>query len=505
MSRKRAFDSAIGSSPLTVRRRLNSMQAVPYVARAAASAYGARRAASIIQRAYRGYRRVRPIMTYARSLRRIYDNHGSRAAHAMKLPGEYIRANRKAKANPNQNTSRYTFTRMQGKAGGKFKKPRKLSKKVNPYQTKGFESTTEIHGTVSDPDCVYLGASTVSTMKAIEVCAHALLRQLFEKCIGIPITNIKTPLQGYFNAAYPFSNADGFRLQLTWMIINDVSGERQFSYETNTTDSIYTIVGEQSAAVSPTWTDFMTKLREWAGRSYIAQDKNAEIPLRLNIYRRDGNVTNFYVGSGGIDLRSVKVHYSSSCSMKLQNRSLSSTGSANTDTVDANPLQGYLYEFKGGCPMFKNLDQASGTLRLNRMFDAQAVILARAGTMTGPGEVNKEPPNPRFWSNCIKSAKVKLDPGDVKKHYFSWSTTDSLVEYLKKIGQYNTANAIPQNVLSPGKCILFALEDMINVNSANLIAVSYEVNRIDKCYITSSPYKVAQGTFSALTLNELAV
>lgn len=414
-----------------------------------------------------------------------------------------VRGTRASKALPSTKwNAKYKLDRMTGKYGGSFGKPKKLTRLINKFQTKGFESTTEVIGTVADPDCVYVGASAVSTMTAIECAAQALLRALFEKCVGIPITNIRTPLQGYYNTAFPFNNADGFRLQLTWMQVNLTSGEREVTYETGTTDSIYTLVGQQSAGVSPTWVALMQKLRQWAQRSSPA-DANTEIPLRLNLYRRDGNVSNFYVGSGGIDLRDVRVHYATSVAMKLQNRSLSAAGSSNTDTVDANPLQGYLYEFRGGVPMFRNLDQASGTLRLNRMFDPQAVITARAATMTGSGAVNKEPPKPRFFANCVKSVKVKLEPGEVKKHFFTWKTSARLLDFLRKMNQETDNGIIVQTVNTPGKCCLFALEDMINVNATNNIAVTYEVNRVDKCYITVSPYTVAQGIFTSLELNDL--
>lgn len=469
-----------------------------YVVRSLARRYGAR-AAGAVGKAASAYStgsyilgKAKKAIKSARKIKKPSRPKGTKAAIASRaLPS--------SKWN-----SKYKLDRMTGKYGGSFGKTKRLNRKVSPYMTKGFESTTEIIGTVADPDCVYLGASAVSTSTALECAAHAILRTLFEKCIGIPITNIKTPLQGYYNSAFPFNNADGFRLQLTWMQVNLTTGEREITYETGTTDSIYTIVGESTASpiVSPTWPQLMQKLRQWAQRTSVS-DANTEIPLRMNIYRRDGNVTNFYVGSGGIDLRGVRVHYESSVAMKLQNRSLSAAGSANTDTVDANPLQGYLYEFKGGVPMFKNLDQASGTLRLNRMFDAAAVITARAATMTGPGEVNKEPPKPRFFANCVKSAKVRLEPGEVKKHFFTWKTSARLLDFLRKINNETDNGIIIQTVNTPGKCCLFALEDMINVNATNNIAVTYEMNRVDKCYITESPYTVAQGSYKSLTLNEL--
>lgn len=498
------LDSAVGSSPHS---RQRTMALVPAAAALPALAsYGPRAVAAITaaQRIYRANRRARTLYGYARGLKRVYDRFGSRAAHAMNLFKRPPTTKGKRGALPNQYNDRYRLTRMSGTIGGKFKRPRKLSKKVNKYETKGFQNTTEVTGTVSDPDCVYIGASSISMTHAIELAACALLRQLFEKCVGIPVTDINTPLQGYYNSAYPFNNADGFRLQLTWMQVNNATGEREITYETSTTDSIKSIVGEAQLGVAGTWTGLMPKLIAWAARSNTASDVNSEVPLRLNLYRRDGNVTNFYMGSGGLDLRNTKIHYQSTCNVKLQNRSVSATGSASTDVVDANPLQGYLYQYKGGVPMFKNLDQATGTLRINRMFDDGAVLVARAGSFGTRGNIYKEPPTPRFFNNCVKSSKIKLAPGDVKTHFFSWTVTCNFLEFLHKIGCQVTADSGRQTISSPGKCILFALEEMLNVSSTHLIAVSYEINRVDKCYSTSSPYKVASGSFSQIIRNELA-
>lgn len=384
------------------------------------------------------------------------------------------------------------------KYSGKFGKAKRLSKKVNLYQAKGFECTTEVDGTVSDPDCVYLGASCISQNNAIDVMAYALFRQLFEKCIGIPVTNIKTQLQGYAAAGTPFANGDGFRITLSWITVS-TGVESSIDYDTVPADTIYSIVGEVQAGLAGTASAIMDKFRFWATRGAVAA-ANTEIPMRLMIFRRDGNVGIFYVGSGSIDLRSAKVHYKSSVDFKLQNRSLSASASTDANQVDCNPLQGYLYEFKGAVPQFRNLDAATGTIRLNRMYDNGGVVLARAATMQN---VNKEPPKPRFWTNCVASARVKLGPGEIKNTTLTWTTSLPLLKFLEYIGLHTEGTALfRQTSMGPGSCVMFALEDMINVNAANNIIVTYEINRTTGCYTTSTPYTVAQGVFTNLTTND---
>lgn len=464
-------------------------------------------AATRIQRAFRNQRTARHLFSYARGLRRLYNRYGRQEGNRMTITvPKYIK---KGNAMPNQNTNRYRLTRMAGSYGGKFKKPRKLSRKVNPYLTKGFENTTEVTGTITDPNCVYMAASSMSATRAIESLARALLRRAFEKCVGYPITNVHNTLQGYQGGAAPYHAGDGFMFQLTWMTVDSTTGEAQDTYVTGVTDSIYSITGDAINSVAPAWTGLMNKLKQWAGRSSTASSANTEIPLRLNVYRRDGNVTLFYLGSGGLDLRNLTVHFETSSAVKLQNRSVSATGSGSTDVVDSNPLIGYLYEFKGGVPMFKNLDQQSGTLRLNRIFDIDGVATARGGEFpgsltVGSGYVNNEPPKPRFFHNCVKAAKVMIKPGDIKTTYLKYSTKMKLVDYLMKVASISNTAFVKQTTQLPGKCVMFALEDMINVNASSLIAISYEVNRVDKCYVSESVQRVAQGTFSQIIQNNLA-
>lgn len=496
-----ANDSAVGSSPSSRQRTMSGVAGavVRYGPRAIA-------AATRIQRAFRNQRTARHLFSYARGLRRLYNRYGRQEGNRMTITvPKYIK---KGNALPNQNTNRYRLTRMAGSYGGKFKKPRKLSRKVNPYLTKGFENTTEVTGTVTDPNCVYMAASSISSTHAIDILARALLRRAFEKCVGYPITNVHSTLQGYQGGAAPFHAGDGFLFQLTWITVNSTTGEAQDTYVTGVTDTIYSITGDAVNGVAPAWTGLMNKLKQWAGRSSTGSGANTEIPLRLNVYRRDGNVTLFYLGSGGLDLRNMTVHFESTSAIKVQNRSVSATGSASTDVVDSNPLVGYLYEFKGGVPMFKNLDQQSGTLRLNRIFDIDAVITIRGGEFpgtatVGSGWVNNEPPKPRFFSNCVKSSKVMIKPGDIKTHFIKYTTKLKFVDYLMKIANINDGSSVKQTTTLPGKCVMFALEDMINVNAASLIAISYEVNRVDKCYVSESVQRVAQGTFAQRIQNNL--
>jgi len=50
-----------------------------------------------------------------------------------------------------------------------------------------------------------------------------------------------------------------------------------------------------------------------------------------------------------------------------------------------------------------------------------------------------------------------------------------------------------------GRCALFALEDVINVNGAQNISIAYEINRQEGVYLSTTKNHQAQGRFFQMT------
>lgn len=393
-----------------------------------------------------------------------------------------------------------------GTYGGRFRRTKRIAR-PSKYLTKGFSHTHEVHGIVTDPDCVYIGMTAISSYVGVELVAQALLRRLFEKCIKQPIQNIKSPIQGYHNsgAAVGF-NSDGFKIQLE--SINLSTGASIFiDYETQApTDSIYEIVGEAGipVPVAPRWPGLMTALHNWCTKN--SEDaSNIIAPGKLHIYRKDGNAAAFWVHSGAIDLRTVRVHMFGKAEMKLQNRTLAADAGNDAGNVTSNPLIGYQYEFNGSAPAFKDIAQTPGSFRIARMLDVGGVVTARGASMTAAGDVLKEPPKPQFFMNCVKSSRITLDPGSLKYDTVSYGFHKSFVSALKTIGFQNAAASISgQQYRNNGRSKMFALEDMINVNALQNIAIAYEINRQTMCYITEHPNTSAQGYFRSQVYNDTA-
>lgn len=384
-----------------------------------------------------------------------------------------------------------------GRYKGKLPKTRKIGKASKAIR-KGFENVTNVNGTISDADVIYMGFNTISALNAVETVFQALLLKLFRSCVGMCIENIHEKLQGY--AAALGWNADGFRLQLVYVDPNTgIQGTKE--YDTVATDSIYTIVGDVNQAIAGTWATIITDLAAFA----CGQQNNAlatQSPVRLNIYRHDGNVGSFWLGSGGLDLRDEIVHFHSDIYVKYQNRSLSVGGSDNAQSVSSNPLEGYQYVFNGPPKLHSitGVQSAAGVRLLENVNDTYGVVTMLGGDTAASTSVFKEPVRPQVFQNCAQSSRFKMQPGEVQTKSIRWNCSLPFFKLLQKLHPMfaTSVNPRPGNRMG-GKVLMIGVSDMVNVNALEKIHIAYECKRTMSAYVTTKSNKASLGTFTQLT------
>jgi len=362
---------------------------------------------------------------------------------------------------------------------------------MDQYLSKGFISTTEVNGTVSDPNCVYIGHSAISGIQTMEMTLHALLRKLFWKCAKWDCTNIGTVIPGYDDGT-----STGWKLML--YRVSQVTGvTSSWTYETGAADTIMYIVGDRANGTNGTWPAFYNVINDYAVGTNSVGTLNVDQPDRLALYKRDGNVTNFYHFMGDINLKNEVVHMKTSSTLKVQNRTKSASGDSSTDNVASNPIYGKLYEFSSGAPRAK----VEGAFPISAVSDLTAVITARADQFSGAGsEIFREPPSPKIFWNCSKSKGQTIQPGDIKSTHLSFTKAQPFLKFVKNLNLGRSDIAAGQKQINlVGKSQLLALEDMININSTENISIAYEVNRTFACYLTTSNARAAQGHLYQLT------
>lgn len=453
------------------------------VSRNRTAPYSTTRSTSMATRTARlaGARRVFGA-TAARGLARAIPYVGA-AVTAAEVGNALVQAARR----PFQQRQR-RFPGVRGRYAGKFKKSsKKRVKKLIKFLNNGFVDTEEICGTVDDPDCVYLQHGTVDANKHIIMSLKALLRKLIKKAIG-------------WNAAsaddvFPVEqNANANALKFEMVVKNELIGAlTKYACESTPGGAFDTI---NKVAAFP---DFDVVLRKWASGSYIEGNVNVEMPIYLRCYILDFAplAPNFRL-QAQIDLRCENVHVYVKSEIKIQNRSVSATGGQDADDVSNCPLVGYKYDFNSGTPVTRQ---------------DGAYLLSVTGAMTGVNLVRaaqlptsfREPPLPAVFLKCSKAAKIRLNPGDIKNSSIVFKSRMKFLDYIKKVGfrypQYNVNPLLWKNLHPIGKCQLYALEDLINVNANELIRIGYEVNRELAMYCTSSTRQPSIGTFSHVGLS----
>lgn len=375
--------------------------------------------------------------------------------------------------------------RTKGRYAGRFRRTRRNKKDM--FRHLGFMHTTEVHGTVTDPDCVYIGHSAHSQIQLLEVICQSLLKKLFAKA-GWQCRNITEPIPGYEPNT---SNCWKLVLYRENKETGAVDSSITYTTPSATQTSIYQIVGNQAAGVAALWGGFRAVLEAYATGEYATgtgSSLNVQQPTKLRLFRAEDNVGSFWQFQSEINLENEWIVVKGNSKLKVQNRSVAADASTDANDVSNNPIEGRIYSFSSGSPRSK----IPGAYFVEGMFETHGVIAARAGQMTSV-EGFKEPPPPTSWWNCKGSAKVRIEPGDIKTSMVSHYRSMPFLLFLKRAGFGYGTGSPKKQINFFGKSAMIALEDMINVNPSHNLSIAYECNREFGCYFVTKNRNISIG------------
>lgn len=370
-----------------------------------------------------------------------------------------------------------------GRYLGKIRKPtrRRMKSSVDTAAKRGFVYNEEISGTVSDPDCVYVTANAISSYNAVVYSVQALIRKLFLKS-GLRI-NDKAAEIGNTS----FDNSAGFRVQLIVLNVETDVTSVGVTYTTVDNDSCETIALQFTSTI-------MQYSAGYSTTPGVGNASNAVQPILLQLYNSDYNVSQGFQIKCELDLRQEMIHCKALTNIKIQNRTKSSTGSSDAEDVNNNPLQGRVYQF----------NNSPRTVRGSLLEDVRVdsgVQLVRAAQMDSSF---KEPPLPKFFWNCKKASSIRLDPGAIKRGVVKYNKSMPYLMWLKNVRlAYSTSATFYESQKNSGPCLMFSLEDVINVNASENISIAYEVNRqVGVYFTTKAPIETAAAySYTALSNN----
>jgi len=402
-------------------------------------------------------------MAYNYAKQKLLGYHPTRVGTKMKGPGApalSIVVNKK-KRGANKK-SRATS----GRFVGKFKRPRAAAmnkQSLVKYASTGAVSVQETKGKVEDPDCVYLYAHTYAPEEMMVTICRALARKVCEKAFKITYTN--------------FSNL---------VLAGDASPTTGlYFWALNYVDVASGVKSAQAGAIAGSTTlntvatEFLPYLKGYSAGYGTLNNANLNEPFTVTVYKQLSSNTDSIVLCT-LNLQDEYIDMNTRLEFKIQNRSVSASGSSSTDVVDSNPVQGYIYEFSG---LPKNRDMADvstqGTsgnstgYKFSSIQSSNGLNIFRAQDTFS--DSYREPITAKMFTNCRGVSRVRLQPGDIKHVFRTYQKSCNFVRFLQ---EYNYQSSNTSGVTRTNKClgsgILFAFEDVINVNSESEINMTYE-------------------------------
>jgi len=345
----------------------------------------------------------------------------------------------------------------------KFAKPsKKFYTPLQKFQANGIVFNKETYGKVVSPDCVYLGHSTFDHDQLTTTICLAILRKLVKKAGYNPTTTKET---------FPFkdniTDSTGFKFQVVTENF-ETGAIVSYDHETVVTDTLESIITSIFIGQTFSFYDYMFRC--------IGQNDSITSPILSHVvlYSKDrygisGGDSNYRL-KASLNMKNEVMKIYSHSRLVVQNVTKGAvSGSADDTAVDAQPLQGFFYQFAGGCPASKQ----RGNYGLS-IIRSSGIILHRAQDLV-PAEDFKEPPIPSTFNNCYKASKVGLEPGSMKRADITsnWSGYFNNVLY----GSLTTKRGATLVFNTPGKSQMIALEEALNSGSSNSITASYQCEK----------------------------
>jgi len=351
-------------------------------------------------------------------------------------------------------------------AGGlpKGKRRNLKSQSMSKYARKGSTIIRETVGTVSDPDSVYLYAHTVVPEDVLNVVTEAIVRKILESAFKTKYTNMgNNILQGDYSPS-----VGQHLLALTYY--NAVTGSQDVQAVAITNA---TTLKDVTTVVAGYFHDYSSG---YGDNSAL----NPREPFMLSIYKQlISNTESIMLAS--LNLHNEYIDLSSTLELKVQNRSLSASGGQDTDVIDSNPIQGYIYEFssipksRDALQVTAGLGGSARAYQFNSIRAADGMNLIRGAQLPAG---YREPITARTFTNCKGVSRIRLEPGHIKNLYRKFKKTTNFVKFLQDFNyQIDVGTTLARTIKMFGSGVMLGFEDVINVNAAANISVTYEAER----------------------------
>lgn len=337
------------------------------------------------------------------------------------------------------------------KSAGRFTSGAVRTGKMDKYLNQGCIIHRE-HGDVvtdSSKDVVYIAHSTCPKRTMLRTGLGSLVKYLFKKA-GLKIKNWESPL--LVGANIPA------RLEIEFKV-HDGDKLDKIAFPINTAASLADIVSDMTNWINSfTSTNFPQQF------------------LRITYYHDIGTFGSSRLLAYDIDLTSTSMNFGCFSHLKIQNRTINSSGNDQADDVDNVPLYGRSYDVKYNGTTYRdyNTPSVNGAPQLRTDIDFGTMDYSSVPQIDVGSNLYKEVAQPKQLAGLIGSGKAHLDPGEIKTSTLYFETTIGL---NKLVSLYKNKGLDAGVVFWLGKTRIFGFEKMINavaMNETNQFNLAFE-------------------------------
>jgi hypothetical protein len=285
--------------------------------------------------------------------------------------------------------------------------------KGSVFKKLGVTVAHDEHEEVTNSRTVYFGHYTHPHKAVIQVICHALAKYINYKCFGAQCASIEDKLGGDSTLS-----RGSFRVIITY--------RTNVTADDMTEDKGALIVGTSSVlTLSTTIRNRLYGIfGDTADSQSIVLDAIKVVPQDIDT----AGSTSFYIPCKPLEMRAQDLTFvvKGYSMMKYQNSTLSETTAPSSDKhdVNANPLEGKIYDGKGSYYNIKRIDLDANEYEGNLEVNAQTGLgtLYDGGASASDPEVNRlleHPPTHKVWYGLASSRNTTLNPGAMNRSVIS--------------------------------------------------------------------------------------
>ena len=328
---------------------------------------------------------------------------------------------------------------------------------------KGYGSTTETFGTVTDPNAVYIIHSTYCESAYVDAILGAMIRKVLKmggQLVGDNVEEI---------ASVAIDDAIGLRLSMT--ILNPLTLAQA-------TVSPYLLPNNASLqTITNAWTQARSEIVNYLINA--SSNEIHKIALQTHSLINPTEIRTLAV----LNLHNTNLMLYCQSDLTFQNRTKAALGSTEAaDRIDNVPLACRTYGFKHSDIRLKAPTEHTGFSLTGASLET--VRLIRAAQFTGSDNYQNRPPGHMF-ANLSQAYDTVVGPGSMKRSAISYKFNGKFINVMKQLRFINQATGLVNGV--KGRAQMWVFEEVMRTSSANPVVVAYERSTKIGCVITQLP------------------